>query len=183
MVLLVVTIKLTVTTSDISYYLFGHFCFIFDSNSCIETGEAGKSLWMTWNKGLEPRPLQWGLSLNTWHALQQVNYRGRPTFPIFYTTNDKTGRTRHLEIRICPMKNNISEENEETNCCRKRKNEKHPGSQRGGGKKDGRKKRTIAMQKWGAESTKPMKVKHIEEIEQDKMGEKSSMLTWKEREK
>lgn len=60
------------------------------------------------------------------------------------------------------MKNNISEENEETNWSRKRKNEKHPGSQEGGGRTDGKQKRNIAMQKWRAESTKPMKVKHIE---------------------
>lgn len=49
------------------------------------------------------------------------------------------------------MKNAVSGENEKTNWSRKRKNEKHPGSQRGGGRKDGKQKRKIAMQKWRAE--------------------------------
>lgn len=41
---------------------------------------------------------------------------------------------------------NLAEEmNKETNWSRKRKNGKHPGSQRGGGSKDGKQKRKIAM--------------------------------------
>lgn len=80
----------------------------------------------------------------------------------FNGTSHRIGKTRDVEIRISPMKNNISEENEETNGSRKRKNEKHPRSQRGGGGKDGKQKRKIAMQKWRAESSKPMNAKHIE---------------------
>lgn len=77
----------------------------------------------------------------------------------FIPTNDGPGKR---EIRIQPMKSNVSEEKEETNWSRKRKNEKHPGSQRGGSGKNGKQKGKIAMQKLRVESTKPMKVKHIE---------------------
>lgn len=57
----------------------------------------------------------------------------------FNGTNDRTGKTRSRDQNVA------KEMNKETNWSRKRKNEKHPVSQRCGGSKDGKQKRKIAM--------------------------------------
>lgn len=72
----------------------------------------------------------------------------------FNGTNDRTGKTRSRDQNVA------NEMNKETNWRRKRKNEKHPGSQRGGGSIDGKQKRKIAMEKWRMESIKPMMPRH-----------------------
>lgn len=56
------------------------------------------------------------------------------------------------------QKNTTSVKNEETNWNRKRKNEKHPGSQGGGGGKDRKQKTEIAR----VETTNVIKTKYIE---------------------